>query len=251
MLNKPADNTYHPSLVLKLLEVCPLQPGQHVLDFACGTGLFALSAAAAVAPQGRVIGIDISPAMLQRAQTKAATADLSTVTQFLCCDIEQLHDSLSSDLLGTFDAAACSAAIPFLTQPQQTLRSWRHWLKPGGRLVFNAFVPPAMQGYETYLQMARQQYGVTDEFDPSAALGSPELVTAALTAAGYTGIQASSQTLLTLLVVVEHTCFASNGTQKVEEPYQPSPAQPSPATCSGLCKNSQTQPSRSAVESLT
>lgn len=193
-----ADNTYHPPLALKLLEVCPLQPGQHVLDLACGTGLFALSAAAAVAPQGRVIGIDITPAMLQRAQTKAAAAGLATATQFICGDIEQLQDSLPGDLLGTFDEAACSAAIPFLTQPRQTLESWRHWLKPGGRLVFNAFVPPALQGYEVYLQLAREQYGVTDEFDPSAALGSNDLVRAALTAAGYTGIQASSRTLLRL-----------------------------------------------------
>jgi ubiquinone/menaquinone biosynthesis C-methylase UbiE len=130
--------------------------------------------------------------MLKRAQSKAAAADLSTATQFICGDIEQLQDSLSEDLKGTFDAVACSAAIPFLTQPRQTLQAWRQWLKPGGRLVFNAFVPPAMQGYEIYLQLAQEQYRITDEYDPSAALGGADLVTEALTAAGYTGIQASS-----------------------------------------------------------
>lgn len=162
---------------------------------ACGTGLFALSAAAAVAPDGHVIGVDISPAMLQQAQAKAAAADLSTVTQFICGDIEELQDSLPDDLLGTFDLAGCSAAIPFLTQPHKTLEAWRHWLKPGARLVMNAFVPPALQGHEIFQQVAREQYGLKGVFDPSAALGSRELVTAALEAAGYTNIQASATTL--------------------------------------------------------
>jgi len=187
-----ADISYHPSLALRLLNISQVQPGQKVLDLACGTGLFALSAAAAVAPNGHVIGVDISPAMLQQAEAKAAAGNLSTVTQFICGDIEELQDSLPADLLGTFDLAACSAAIPFLTQPHKTLEAWRCWLKPAARLVLNAFEPPGLPGHEIFQQVARDQYGVKGVFDPSAALGSPDLVTAALEAAGYTNIQASA-----------------------------------------------------------
>jgi ubiquinone/menaquinone biosynthesis C-methylase UbiE len=41
--------------------------GERVLDLACGTGLVALAAAAAVGSSGRVVGVDLSGAMLQQA----------------------------------------------------------------------------------------------------------------------------------------------------------------------------------------
>jgi SAM-dependent methyltransferase len=42
------------------------QPGEALLDLATGTGLVALAGAAAVGPGGRVLGVDLSPAMLQQ-----------------------------------------------------------------------------------------------------------------------------------------------------------------------------------------
>ena len=39
-----------------LLELAGLEPGIEVLDVACGTGLVALKAAAAIAPGGRIVG---------------------------------------------------------------------------------------------------------------------------------------------------------------------------------------------------
>src|SRR5918995_168117 len=41
--------------------------GQSVLDVACGTGIVARTAAARVAPEGRVVGVDLNPAMLAEA----------------------------------------------------------------------------------------------------------------------------------------------------------------------------------------
>lgn len=102
-----SDQAYHPALSAKLLELCPLQPGQTVLDLACGTGHLALLAAAAVGPKGRVVGVDLSPAMLQSATDKAAAQGLSSSTTFVCGDIESLSGSLPQDLQVIQPPASC------------------------------------------------------------------------------------------------------------------------------------------------
>jgi ubiquinone/menaquinone biosynthesis C-methylase UbiE len=46
-----------------------LEPGKHVLDVACGTGIIARLAAERVAPGGSVSALDVNPAMLAVART--------------------------------------------------------------------------------------------------------------------------------------------------------------------------------------
>ena len=48
-----------------LLEMLAPQPGEHVLEVACGTGLVTLRVAEAVGPDGAVVGTDISDGMLK------------------------------------------------------------------------------------------------------------------------------------------------------------------------------------------
>lgn len=51
-----------------------LQPGETVLDLGSGAGLDAIIASAQVGPSGRVIGIDLNPAMCLKAQAHAAAS---------------------------------------------------------------------------------------------------------------------------------------------------------------------------------
>ena len=48
----------------RVVELATLRPGLRVLDVACGTGLVARLAAAAVGVDGRVAALDLNPAML-------------------------------------------------------------------------------------------------------------------------------------------------------------------------------------------
>jgi SAM-dependent methyltransferase len=54
------------------LAAAALQPGEHVLDLACGTGIVARQAAELVGPKGRVLAVDVSAAMLEEARTHGA-----------------------------------------------------------------------------------------------------------------------------------------------------------------------------------
>jgi ubiquinone/menaquinone biosynthesis C-methylase UbiE len=52
-----------------LLEHAKPQPGEHVLDLACGTGIVARRIAPLVGSEGLIVGVDISPDMLAVART--------------------------------------------------------------------------------------------------------------------------------------------------------------------------------------
>jgi SAM-dependent methyltransferase len=221
-----SNNTYHPPLADRLLQLLDLQSGDRLLDLGAGTGIVGLAAAAAVGEGGSVALVDLCQAMLDQARSKyeasvlpsncindkARTADNAVQpdapaeelgglqlqqqqqlapAHFFLGDMEHLDSCLPAEWLGSFTAITCSAAVPFLQHPTATFASWRDWLKqPGGKLALNAFVPPAVEDYGTFVRLA-EQFGFPAEFDPSEVLGSTERVTAALKQAGYINIQAS------------------------------------------------------------
>ena len=57
----------------------PLAPGERVVDVGSGGGIDSLIAARMVGPEGRVVGVDMTPAMLERARRAADEAGLDNV----------------------------------------------------------------------------------------------------------------------------------------------------------------------------
>jgi SAM-dependent methyltransferase len=107
----------------QLVASAGIEPGERVLDVACGTG--AVSSAAAEAGAS-VTAIDLSTAMVETARRNGVDAHVM--------DAEQLafeHDS--------FDHVLCAFAIFFLPEPERAVREWRRVLRPGGRLALSAF----------------------------------------------------------------------------------------------------------------
>jgi ubiquinone/menaquinone biosynthesis C-methylase UbiE len=126
----------------ELLRCAALQPGERVLDVACGTGLVSLRAAEAVGPAGAVLGTDISASMVDAARGQAARQGLPGL-RFERMDAE----SMSVDE-APFDVALCALGLMYMPSPGRALREMRRLLRPGGRLLVLVWGEPARCGWE-------------------------------------------------------------------------------------------------------
>lgn len=113
-----------------VVALASLTAGEAVLDVGTGTGIVALEAAAAVAPGGRVVGIDVSAAMLALARAQAEESGLLGSAEFRVMDAERL---LLADR--SFDAAVSLFALLHFPDPRRALAEMFRVLRPGGRLV--------------------------------------------------------------------------------------------------------------------
>jgi len=104
-----------------------LKRGDAALDVACGTGKLTAALAAAVGPEGRVVGIDLSPAMLDEA--RHAFGALAGV-EFGPGDALDLPFEG-----GSFDAATIAFGLRNLTSFEVGLREMARVVRGGGRVV--------------------------------------------------------------------------------------------------------------------
>jgi arsenite methyltransferase len=105
-----------------------IEPGSVVLDLGCGAGTDLLIAAQMTGPSGRVIGIDMTTGMLDRARASAAAMGLENV---------ELHESLIESLpLGdaSVDVVISNGVIDLVPDKDAVFDEIDRVLRPGGRL---------------------------------------------------------------------------------------------------------------------
>ena len=105
-----------------------VEPGAVVLDLGCGAGTDLLIAAQMTGPTGRVIGVDMTSAMLDRARESAGDMGLDNV---------ELHEALIESLPvqdASVDAVISNGVIDLVPDKNAVLDEVDRVLRPGGRL---------------------------------------------------------------------------------------------------------------------
>lgn len=111
-----------------LVNAAGVQPGQAVLDVACGTGAVTRTVVRRLAGAGSVIGLDVNEAML------AVARRLFPDIGWRLGDAENLPFPAE-----TFDVVVCQSGLMFFPDPVQALREMRRVARPGGVVAVQAW----------------------------------------------------------------------------------------------------------------
>ncbi|MGI5238459.1 class I SAM-dependent methyltransferase [Dactylosporangium sp. CA-139066] len=114
----------------RMLQLLKLAEGEHVLDLACGNGNPTFAAAEAVGPAGRVLGVDLTKAMVDEGAAFAERHGIANVEFRVIPDETDLGVEP-----GTFDAATCRAGLQYIPDRVGAARAVFAALRPGGRFV--------------------------------------------------------------------------------------------------------------------
>lgn len=140
------------ALAVRGIAALDLQPGDTVVDLGCGTGALLPELARAVAPGGRVIGVDLSPGMLDQARARdtgdveleLVEADMRDfrwpervdgVVSFLALEMVPEYDEVIAAAIRALSPRAGRIAVSGLRQPPD----WPEWVIRAGSAISRPF----------------------------------------------------------------------------------------------------------------
>jgi ubiquinone/menaquinone biosynthesis C-methylase UbiE len=115
----------------RLVEAAEIEPGNSVLDVACGTGIVTRLAAEEAGPKGSVVGFDLNAGMLARA--RASKENPTTIEWHEGGVTEMPFDDAS------FDRILCQHGLQFFPDKPAALSEMHRVLAPGGRLLVSVW----------------------------------------------------------------------------------------------------------------
>ena len=160
----------------RVADIAQVQPGQHVLDVACGTGVLAREAANRVGASGSVTGLDLNKGMLDVAKRKSP-------------NIKWQHGAAEALPFGenSFDVVVSQFGLMFFEDPRQALREMRRVLRSGSRMsVAVCGSIESFQGYPELAGLLRRLFGdwAADALQAPFIFGDPQKLLSLFSEAG-------------------------------------------------------------------
>ena len=163
-----------------LVEAATVRVGEAVLDVATGTGQVLFAAAEAVGPPGRVVGIDLTDAMLEHARRGIEARGLANA-EVEVGDAERLP---FPD--GSFDRVLCGFGLFFFPDRDRALREFHRVLRPGGIVGTTTFAIDRAMAWRGALLTS---LGVGTGTLVTQPLNTVERIVAAFSAAGFAEVR--------------------------------------------------------------
>jgi ubiquinone/menaquinone biosynthesis C-methylase UbiE len=159
--------------------------GDRIVDIGCGCGATSIALAERVAPDGFVLGVDISAPMLARARQLAPKT--------LPLDFKQADATVYPFAPQTFDLLISRFGVMFFAEPVLSFTNLKRALRPGGRVVFACWREPKenpwmMAPLQAVYRHVPRLPQVGPEDPGPFAFASEERVTRILREAGYADI---------------------------------------------------------------
>ena len=167
-----------------LIERARLEPGDRVLDIACGTGIVARLARERLGDSGYVVGVDVSPQMIGVARTVAPRVNWR----------QGNAGQLPIESGERFTVVTCQQGLQFFPDKPQAVREMRRAIAPGGRLLVavwrslddNPFFRDAHRVAERH---------VGDIVDTRYAFGDPAALRELIADGGFDDVRLETETL--------------------------------------------------------
>lgn len=154
---------------LRAVELLRLSPGDVVVDLGCGTGLNFGPAIDRIGPRGRLIGVDFSSEMLERARKRIERAGWSNV--------RLVHSDIAAyDFPERVDAVIATGVFGYVRERDQVVKAVSRALVPGGRVaIVNGKRPDAWPSwlFKLFVLILRP-LGITEEYFDSRTWESVE-----------------------------------------------------------------------------
>lgn len=164
-----------------LIQRAAPQPGERVLDLACGTGIVTRSVASIVGAEGAVTGLDISPGMLEVARSLTPSGGAKV----------EWREGSGTELPfedGSFDLVLCQQGLQFFPDHGAGLREIKRVLTAGGRAVIslwrNLDAQPVMKAFDAVVS----RHIAEGAFGPPFSLGDSGIIGRLASEAGFSGL---------------------------------------------------------------